>query len=161
MKNKLFLQNLLLFLFPLLIPITILGTLSLMITQHYIQGEMNKATQNVFNQIDRNVESIFNEMNSLKMKFGSPEVLYRLEEILRTQKLTLENLRLMEAVQNDMNVPVYSKPYMQSIYVYVNNDHNQFLASGNGLVKFDMFHDVEWIESFKQNQENTGIWDGA
>ncbi|MDQ1912528.1 hypothetical protein RAC89_19230 [Paenibacillus sp. GD4] len=108
MKNKLFLQNLLLFLFPLLIPITILGTLSLMITQHYIQGEMNKATQNVFNQIDRNVESIFNEMNSLKMKFGSPEVLYRLEEILRTQKLTLENLRLMEAVQNDMNVPVYS-----------------------------------------------------
>ncbi|MDQ1912527.1 histidine kinase [Paenibacillus sp. GD4] len=25
-------------------------------------------------------------------------------------------------------------------------------------MKFDMFHDVEWIESFKQNQENTGIW---
>jgi two-component system sensor histidine kinase YesM len=158
MKNKLFLKNLLLFLVPLLIPIIILGTLCIMMTKQYIQGEMNKNNMNVFNQIDRNVETIFNEMNFLKMKFGSPEVLYRLEEILRTQRLTLENLRLMEAVQNDVNVPVYSKPYIESIYVYVHNDYRQFLASGEGLVKLNAFHDTEWMDSFKQNQENTGIW---
>ncbi|MDF2959758.1 MAG: integral rane sensor signal transduction histidine kinase [Paenibacillus sp.] len=158
MKNKLFLKNLLLFLVPLLIPIIILGTLCILMTKQYIQGEMNKNNMNVFNQIDRNVEMIFNEMNFLKMKFGSPEVLYRLEEILRTQRLTLENLRLIEAVQNDINVPVYSKPYIESIYVYIQNDYNQFLASGEGLVKFTAFHDEAWMDSYQQNQDNTGIW---
>ncbi|WP_248924393.1 cache domain-containing sensor histidine kinase [Paenibacillus hamazuiensis] len=158
MKSKLFVQNLLQFLVPLLIPIIILGTLCSLITKQYIQGELNRSNAQLFGQIDRNVEMIFNDMNGLKLKFGSPEIMYRLEQLLRAQRLTLDNLRLLETVQNDINVAVNSKPYIESVYVYVRNDTGQFLASGEGLAKFDRFHDVEWMDNFVQNQDNRGVW---
>lgn len=158
MKNKFFIKNLLLFVVPLLIPIVILGTLSLMMTRQYIQGERNKTNAHVFNQIDRNLETIFNEVSSLKLQFGNADILYRIEEILRTQRITLENLRLLEAAQNDLNVAVYSNSFTESVYVYVRNNNDQFLASGNGIVKFDGFYDADWIDSFTDNQERGGIW---
>ncbi|MEK3913748.1 sensor histidine kinase [Paenibacillus sp. FSL H7-0331] len=158
MRKKFFLKNLLLFLVPLLIPILILGTLSIVITQRYIQGEINKNNLNLFNQIDRNIELIFNEIDSLSISLGNPEVLYRLEDILQTQTLTLENLRLMKISQNYINAPVTAKPFIESIYVYVNNDHNQFLANGVGLTNFSEFHDVSWRDSFNNNQNKTDVW---
>ncbi|NHN30245.1 sensor histidine kinase [Paenibacillus agricola] len=158
MRKKFFMKNLLLFLVPLLIPIIILGTLSIVITQRYLQEEVNKNNLNLFNQIDRNIELIFNEIDSLSISLGNTEVLYRIEDILQTQTLTLENLRLMKTSQNYINAPVIAKPYIESIYVYVNNEHNQFIANGVGLTTFSEFHDVSWRSSFKDNQNKTEVW---
>ncbi|THF77284.1 sensor histidine kinase [Cohnella fermenti] len=154
MRNKFFLKNLLLFIVPLLIPIVILGTLSLIMTRQYLQGERNRANLQVFNQIDRNLDTIYNETNSLKLQFGNADVLYRLEEILRTQRITLENLRLLEAAQNDLNVAAYANSFVQSIYVYVRNPNDQFLASGTGIVKFEGFYDAGWMEGADVQEEN-------
>jgi two-component system sensor histidine kinase YesM len=158
MRKQFFLKNLVLFLVPLLIPTLVLGSLSIIITNQYTQGEINKNNSILFQQIDRSMETITNEMNSLSISFANPEVLYTLEEILRTQTLTLENLRLIRSTIHYINAPVNARTYIQSIYVYVYNEHDQFLASGNGLTKFSQFHDVSWRESFERNREQTGIW---
>jgi two-component system, sensor histidine kinase YesM len=158
MKGRFFIKNLLLFLFPLLIPVLILGTLSIWATRQYVQGEWSRNHLVQFNQIDRSMELLIHEMDSLYVSLGNADMLYRLEEIMRTQTLTLENLRLVRTVQNFMNGPANSKPYLESIYVYVNNDYGQFLASGAGLAQLQDFHDTTWKNSLDTHAEETGFW---
>ncbi|WP_240417307.1 sensor histidine kinase [Paenibacillus periandrae] len=158
MSTRFFFKNLLLFLAPLLFPVVILGSLSIYITQQYIQGEINKNNLVLFNQLDRNMEQIFNEMESLSVSLGNLDVLFRMEDILQTQTLTLEDIRLMKVIQNYLRAPASVKPYIESIYVYVNNNYNQFLANGAGLISLDDFHDTSWINSYNQNRNLTGIW---
>ncbi|SFM17222.1 two-component system, sensor histidine kinase YesM [Paenibacillus sp. 1_12] len=158
MSTRFFFKNLLLFLAPLLIPVVLLGGLSIYITQQYIQGEINRNNLVLFNQLDRNMEQIFSEMESLSVGLGNLDVLFRMEEILHTQTLTLEDIRLMKVIQNYLRAPASVKPFIESIYVYVNNSYNQFLDYNDGLIRLDDFHDSTWINSYMQNRDLTGIW---
>ncbi|MFC6552351.1 sensor histidine kinase [Cohnella cellulosilytica] len=154
-------KNLLLFLAPLLIPVIILGTLSIVVTKQYIRGEMNKSNLALFNQIDRQMTALTDELDSLYVGMGNPEIVFRLGEMMRTQSLKLENLRLMKTMLNYLNGPANAKPYMESIYVYVNNDHGQFLASGEGLVRLEGFSDAAWLDGYAAHAEQTDVWTEA
>src|SRR5690554_1217490 len=158
MRRKFFLKNLIVFMLPLITTVIILGTLAIIITQQNIQGEINKNNIMMFNQIDRNIELIFSEMDSLHISLGDSAVLYRLEEILRTQTLTLENLRLLENTQNFISAPANAQPYIESIYIYLNNPYEQFLSSVQGLTKLNDFYDKEWMNSFNLNQQQQDVW---
>ncbi|WP_020617161.1 cache domain-containing sensor histidine kinase [Paenibacillus daejeonensis] len=159
MRRKFFIKNLALFLIPLLIPTIVLGTLSIIVTKRYNEAEINRNQMQLFHQMDRNIELIFNEMDALGLNFGHVETLYRLEDILRTQQVTLENKRLVQATQNFIDAPANARPYIESIYVYVRNPYNQFLASGTGLTNLREFHDLSWWGSFLDHQEaGAGIW---
>ncbi|MFS0725407.1 cache domain-containing sensor histidine kinase [Paenibacillus sp. 1P07SE] len=162
MRKKFFMKNLALFLIPLLIPTIVLGTLSIVVTKRYNEAEINRNQMQLFGQMDRNIELIFNEIDSLGLNFGHVEVLYRLEDILRTQQVTLENKRLVQATQNFIDAPANARPYIESIYVYVRNPYDQLLASGTGLTNFREFYDMTWLDSFLDHQEaETGIWTEA
>ena len=158
MKQKFFLKNLLVFLVPLFVSVLILGTLSVFVTQKYIQGEVRRNNLNLFFQIEKTTELIFNEMEFLSISLGGVDVLYQLEKIFYTRTLTLENLYLIENIKNYINAPANARPYIESVYVYINNPHKQFLTSMYGLTSFDQFHDLGWLESYQSNQENRKIW---
>ncbi|MEI7028162.1 cache domain-containing sensor histidine kinase [Paenibacillus sp. y28] len=158
MRTRFFVKNMLLFLFPLLIPVLMLGTLSIVVTKQYIQGEISRNNMTLFNQVDRSMELLMNEIEALNVSLGNADVLYRLEEVMRTQTLTLENLRLMKTIQNFMTGPANAKPYLESVYVYVNNGHGHFLTSGAGLAQLSDFHDTDWKDSFERHADRTGVW---
>ncbi|MNC15329.1 putative sensor-like histidine kinase [compost metagenome] len=146
------------FLVPLLIPVILLGSLSIFITNQYSQGELRRNNLVLFNQIDRSMEQLTKEVESFAVSLGNPDMLYQLETIMQNQALTLEDYRLMKTFQSMMNAPASVKPFIQSIYVYVNNTHGQFLASGAGMIPLDSFYDPFWKESYEQNKQQMGIW---
>lgn len=158
MRKKFFVKNLLLFVFPLLIPVLVLGSYSISISQKNVQAEIHKNNLNLFHQMERNVELIFNEIEFLGVGLGDVGVMYRIEEILRTQTMNLENLLLMENTKNYIMAPANARPYVQSVYVYIPNANDQFLTSANGLTNFQEFYDVGWRTSFLANQDRRDIW---
>jgi len=157
MKQKFFLKNLLVFLVPLSVSVLILGTLSVYVTQKYVEGEVRRNNLNLFFQIEKTTELIFNEMEFLSISLGGVDVLYQLDKIFYTRTLTLENLYLIENIKNYINAPANARPYIESVYVYINNPHGQFLTSLYGLTRFDQFHDLGWLESYQNNQDNRKI----
>ncbi|MBD2844845.1 sensor histidine kinase [Paenibacillus sp. IB182496] len=162
MRKKFFLKNLALFLIPLLIPTIVLGALSIVVTKRYNEAEISRNQMQLFSQMDRNIELIFNEIDALGVSFDNVEVLYRLEDILRTQQVTLENKRVLQATQNYLDAPANARPYIESIYVYVRNPYDQLLASGTGLANFVEFHDMSWLASFEAHQgADAAIWTEA
>jgi len=158
MKAQFFIKNLSLFLVPLLIPVLLLGTLAILITRQNVQSEWSWNQLALLGGIERSMEQALHEMDALYVSLMHEDTLYRLEDMLQTQKLTLENLRLLRTFQSFMNGPTDSKPYLDSIYVYVNNGYDQFLASGAGLSSLRTFHDTAWKNSYDTHLQETGMW---
>ena len=153
-KYGFFWKNLILFLFPLLIPLLTLGLFSNTITKNYVEHEIKNNNFNILHQTKNNLELILNELDSLNLKLGiDPEITVGLKKILNNpeHRLSLEDYRLLNTVISFINAPTNAQPYIQSIYVYYNNTQNRFVASGVGLKEFGNFYDTDWYNSYQKN----------
>ena len=159
MRRSFFLKNLAMFLIPILIPFSILGALSSMITQRYVKEDINKNNINLLGQIQVNIELILNEMDSLSLNFDTnPEITNAVKRILGNSSATLENYKTTQIITSFIVAPTNIRPYIHSIYVYFNNDKNQFISSTNGLTQFSDFADISWYESYIKHTRSENLW---
>ncbi|WP_090788912.1 histidine kinase [Paenibacillus sp. GP183] len=142
-------RNLVFFLIPLLVPILILGSLSILITQHYVKEDINQKNMRLLMQTRDNLELILNEIDTLTLTFQtSNSIAVRLKEILNTQTFTYDQTTALDLLSNFASAPAYARPYIDSIYVYYNNPFNKSLTSTEGLVTLDKFYDRGWYDSY-------------
>ena len=71
MKKKFFLKNLLVLLFLLLIPVTILGSLSVIITRQYAKYQFEQNAQKMLYQAKSNCDLLFDDVNTLMLELDS------------------------------------------------------------------------------------------
>lgn len=159
MKKKFFLKNLGMFLLPVFIPVLVLGTLSIFISQFYVKDEINKNNTNLLKQTRENIELILNEVDSLSLNFTTnPKIVDTLREILRKPYLVGDDHISLAEIKSFVDAPANARPYIHSIYVYFNNDRKRFITSTLGITDIDHFYDKSWYESYIGQEENTEIW---
>lgn len=161
MKTKFFLKNLAMFTLPLLIPLLILGSLSVFITQQYVKNEINKNNINLLNQMAQNIEMIFNELDALIISFNHDySVVTKLRQIFeqRSESFNNDNIVALEMVSSMLKAPANSKPYIRSIYVYYENDDYYFISTKDGLTRFENCIDTSWYNSFIGEKTNKTTW---
>jgi two-component system sensor histidine kinase YesM len=142
-------KNLVFFLIPLLVPILILGSLSILITQHYVKEDINQKNMSLLMQTRDNMELILNEMDTLTLTFQtSNSIAVRLKEILNAKTFSYDQTTALDLISNFSSAPAYARPFIDSIYVYYNNPFNNFLTSTEGLVTLDKFYDRSWYDSY-------------
>ncbi len=47
--------------------------------------------------------------------------------------MTYEEFNILTTIKSFLDAPVNARPYIHSIYVYLDNPNKQFLAAGEGL----------------------------
>jgi two-component system, sensor histidine kinase YesM len=159
MKRKFFIKNLILFLIPLLIPILTLGTFSILITQRFIASNIENSNMNLLMQSKENIEMILQEIDSLGLNFNEdPVVVKRLKGILSSDSFNLDEQNALDYIVNYIDVPANSKPYINSIYVYFDNNQGRFLSSSQILSNFKSFVDISWFDSYEKNKNHIDFW---
>ncbi|MFC5650389.1 sensor histidine kinase [Paenibacillus solisilvae] len=150
-KQQYMFKNLIFFLIPLLIPILILGSLAILITQHFVKQDINLNNLNLLTQTRDNVELILNEMDTLSLGFQtSNNIAVRLKDILNSNALTYDQAVTRDLIADFATAPAYARPFIDSIYIYYNNPAKNMLTSTEGFVSFDRFYDQSWYESYKR-----------
>ena len=158
MRRKFFLKNLALFVIPLLIPLLILGALSIMITQRYIKDDINKNNLNLLNQTRENMELILNELDSFSVSFDTnPDITARIKTILWSKSSSYEDLTALRIMHNFLSAPANARPYFHSVYIYYGGQ-DRFLTSTEGLTSLSGFYDVSWLESYGRQDSKTLVW---
>ncbi|WP_248924702.1 cache domain-containing sensor histidine kinase [Paenibacillus hamazuiensis] len=159
MYRKLFVKNLLIFTVPLLIPLILLGTLTQYITNKYVKTSFTKSNLAVLGQVQNNVETILDEINSLYLHYGvTYDVKYDLTEALNSKQISsYQSRRFLSVSSSYLYTESTAKPYIHSIYVYFDNPYGQFLSSGGGIVQLDQFYDKDWYESFQNNPSDKTV----
>lgn len=158
-KSKLFLKNVILFLIPVMLPVIVLGSVSIIITKQYVQENIKKSNMNMLKQAKENIELIFNEIDSLYINFSTnPEITIKLKDILRKDTLNREEYNLLESISNFIEAPANARPYIHSIYVFFKNQHGRVLTTTEGLVSNDAYYDMEWKTQFNEVGMEKNTW---
>ena len=159
MKRKFFLKNLVLFLIPLLIPLLILGSLSITISQHYIKDDINKNNLNLLKQTRENVELVLNELDPLSLIFDNNAGVYiMMDSILKNDALTSEEVSSMKILNGFLNAPQNARPYIHSIYIHFDSIENKFYSSSDGVSMISSYIDSSWYDSYKHQHPDKRVW---
>lgn len=159
LKKIFFIKNLILFMVPLLIPIVILGSFSISITQKFIRNDIDKSNIKILGQTKESVELIFNELDSLRINFElNSSIIIKVKDLLGANSGNYESLGTLDMVMNLINAPVNSKPYIQSIYIYYKNSKRNFFLSNQGIVNLNSYIDRSWYDSFVSNTDDLDTW---
>ena len=159
MKKKFFLKNLLLFTLPLFIPLILLGSFTIAITQNFIMEDINSNNTKVLNQTKEAIELIFNDLDSLSLNFNlNSSVIAKYKALLGKENRNYEDNEALNNILNLLNPPVNSKPYIQSIYVYFENPQGNFLVSNEGFMRLYDYIDKDWYNSFTRSSDDINSW---
>lgn len=159
LKSKVFTKNLMMFLVPILIPLLTLGSLAIIITYRFIGNDINKNTNNLLTRASENIEILLGEVDSLYVNFGiNPQVTVSLKGILSNPTLTDRDISQLDIIRSLMNGPAYSKPYIDSVYVYFNNEKQRFISTSEGFVSVDKTYDSTWYDDYIANYSKRTPW---
>ncbi|MFB9276891.1 cache domain-containing sensor histidine kinase [Cohnella cellulosilytica] len=159
MKKRYFVKNLAAFLIPLLVPLLVLGSVSFFSTQHNMKQDINRNSQFLLLQSQRQLEMILRELDTLKLAlFQNSRVFNELSALLQQPRFTYESSKTYQIISRYMNALTSSKPYIDSIYFYSDNDYGRFLSSVEGLSSLDRFRDTEWFRTFMAYEGSPAEW---
>ncbi|SDD48363.1 two-component system, sensor histidine kinase YesM [Paenibacillus sp. UNCCL117] len=158
LKRKFFARNLFSMLLPCLIPLLLLGSMSIFISDRYIRLDAERKHETMLNQYNELIQIIAAEVDSLSLSFDKDaKISMRLSSLLSTDTQSYENLEALFYLKNIIDVPANSKPYIHSIYIYSENDQGRFLSSREGLVKLDTFYDQAWFGGYRALTDSNEI----
>ncbi|HUZ16758.1 MAG TPA: sensor histidine kinase [Spirochaetia bacterium] len=155
---SLFLRYLVIVLIPIFV-LLVMGAVSIFVNQDYVSRQISASNFKTLVQIEDSVELTFEELDSIAISFSaSPEFLSSLNEIISTKELNFDQSKVLNTIRNFLNVSAYARPYVQSIYVYIQNNGNRLLTTNDGIVSLDSFYDSQWVASYKQHLKDDGFW---
>jgi two-component system sensor histidine kinase YesM len=156
LRRRFFLDNFLRFLVPCLIPIVILGSLSIFITYRYIGQALDTNNVKVLSQYNEFLQLIVSEIDSLSLTFDTePIILNTLKRVSVNSSYSLEDVWALRYLKSIIDLPANSKPYIHSIYIYYENKHKRFFSSRENLTYLDSFFDARWLEQYKLQADDS------
>jgi two-component system sensor histidine kinase YesM len=159
MKERYFIKYLATFLIPLILPLIILGSLSFITTQRDMKNDINKSSQFLLLQSQRQLEMILAELDTLKLAlYQNAKVYNELAAIMQQPAYTYESSTSYQIIYSYLNALTSSKSYIQSIYFYVDNPYKRFVSSQDGLTSLDRFKDTQWFTEFMSYEGQSNEW---
>jgi two-component system sensor histidine kinase YesM len=157
-KTSLFLRYLAIVLIPMFV-LLVMGAISIVINQRYAVSQIQRGNLMTLERIKNSVDMTFEELDSLQLIFStSSEFLVSLDRIMASEALTFEQTKILAAIQDFVNVSAYARPYVESIYVYIENRGRRVLTTTRGIVPLDSFYDTAWYDSFVAHTQSEGFW---
>lgn len=159
MKKRFFLKNLAVFLLPIMVPMILLGSLSIAVLQSYIKNEISSSHIRQLNQTKEHLELMLNEMDSLILTLDNHSKINNvLGNLLENQLPKYEDIVPGEMLQAFLNAPANARPYIHSIYAYYRNDHGLFVSSNVGVANLNSYWDTGWYDGYRNHDGKAEIW---
>lgn len=155
---NLFLRYLLIVLVPIFV-LLVMGTISVLINQRYVSRQILRSNKRTLGQISNEFRLTSDELDSLALSLSvSSPLLQSLNSILTTPQLTFEQSRVLTTIRNFVDLAAYSRPYVQSLYVYIANKRDKLLTTNDGIVHLSSYYDHSWYRSYLHHPMSELEW---
>ncbi len=147
-------------LLPVVIPLLILGLVSMTVTGNLINQEMTELTRKQLDVLKYDLEQTIVEMDSLNLAFASNNsVVSVVDDVLsREDTISFEDIRQVRILQNFLNAQINGKPYVDSFYLYLEAYPDRFFDSARGIVEIEDFTDKGWRDSYLARGQGELLW---
>ena len=139
----------------------IMGFFSVKNSQNYIRENSSRINSSMVQQTKETIDTMITELNTITLNFSiNTRSQFVLRRILQKENLEYEDVRELELIQNTLSIFHFSREYIQSIYVYFENDRGRFITSEIAHTSLATFPDVEWFNSYrKYNRQDKSWWE--
>ncbi len=159
MKRRFFFRNFLLVTLPVVLVIILLGWMAIYIINSNAKKSIIENNMRTIGRIRESTELMFSEADAQSLNYSvSPHVMLRLEELLENGYADKENLDVSYMIKTFVDSNVNSKPYLHSIYIYLNNTRGNFFASFVGLANETNFRDTGWMQKVEKTPPEQKQW---
>ena len=159
MKRKFFLRNFLFVAFPAILVAVLLGAMAVYLTIDSTKDEITRNQDQKLNQIKDNLEVIFSDADAQSLNYSTyPYVIGQLKLLLENGFQDKEYLDINKMFRPFVDSSVNSKPFLHSIYIYINNQKGNFFASGVGLANSANHRDTEWMDEIAGQDDTRKQW---
>lgn len=158
-RQRFFRKSLLQHLLTMLVPVFLFSAVVIAIVSHYITQEANQRNDVTLQQIQQHIEQVLNELDVLVLGFDTEgEMSAQFRNVVRTEELDFERTNLLRLIRSFISSTANARPYIDSIYVYLENENDWVLTSSTGLEKVSLQIDREWYASFLENRQERQQW---
>ena len=115
---------------------------------------------NLLAQFQSNVENIINEVNYVNIGISvNSELYYTLQKAMTHQEFDSVSSN-PNSVVNPYLIPlIASKSYIDSMYIYIDNDFGRFISVPEGLCFLTRYPDTSWLDGYEREKEkDVNIW---
>ncbi len=159
-SGRFFWQRLLTLLPGALLPLLLFGVIIIVVLRGSISAWSDANNRNRLLQTQRQIELIIGEMDSLNLTFS---VNFDISGILMRAMLREEigsSLQDVKKLTANYLIPaVAARPYVHSLYIYMDNPYGRFLTDSDNLVTLDNFYDTSWYASYQRQKERDRSFD--
>lgn len=147
MRRRFFLRNFLLVTLPVILVIVLLGWIAVYIINSSAKKSITDINTQTVSRIRESTELIFSEADAQSLNYSiTPHVMLQLEALLENGYSDKEQMDTSYMIKTFVDSNVNSKAYIHSLYIYLDNTHNNFFASFVGLANASNFRDTAWLE---------------
>lgn len=134
----------------MLIPLLVMGTLSIFLIQQYVKETINDNNMNLLKQTKENMELIFNDLDSLNSYIiANANEFNNLQTLMDKRTLTLKDYKDLSALKSFISSSISARSYIDSVYIYFQNNSGKFITSTtDGLVNLAKYPDYSWFNNF-------------
>ncbi|WP_170311511.1 sensor histidine kinase [Vallitalea okinawensis] len=153
MKKKFFIKNLITFIIPIIIPVIVLGTLSITLLTIYNSKSISNNTINSLEKTKQSADIIFQESDGILLNFThSIKIATATKNILNTDSYSLYDIQSLGLIKNLLYSTTTAKQYIHSIYVYMSQpdkSNPRVLTTTVDLVVLNQMVDTDWYDTYR------------
>ncbi len=159
MKRKFFIKKLILFLLALIIPLVLLGSVSIYLSRHYVDQGIDMNNSNLLRQVKDSIEISFNEFDNMILNYEvNTDIVQILKSVFNSESMSYDSYKSYRIIQSYLYSSVNSKPYIHSVFIYYKNNRGRYFSSLTGLSYLDFRSDEQWYTDFIYQHLRKDIW---
>lgn len=138
----------------MLLPVFVLALLILIIFIPILTEEYKKNSQNLLYQYRIKLENLFNEVNYMNIELSMNTELFSLLKQASENKDSNYSVDRAKTQANRYLIPlIASRSYIDSMYIYIDNENGRFFSIPQGLVNLNSYPDYSWYHSYDSKKE--------
>lgn len=158
-RQRFFRQSLLQQLLTMLVPLLLFSAISISIVSQFTTQEADTRNTITLQHVRQNFELVLNQMDVLFYGFEQDgEMLSQFRDIVEHGGIDPEKAKQTQLLESFLTSVASANPYIESVYVYLDNEYDWVLTSTDGLVKVEDQFDVDWLDSYLNNKDTLQAW---
>ncbi|WP_320129763.1 histidine kinase [uncultured Sphaerochaeta sp.] len=135
---------------PLVIVVLLLGSTATLLTRNFLRMNSIEQANQTLKQASSYYGIILDEMDSLNLMFSTnPEMITKVQTILENGTLNLTDFREVKLIRSFLSAPANARPYIDGIYVYLDNSKGNVLSNDLGFIGLSSLYDGSWFSTYK------------
>jgi len=157
-----FLRRFALSLLPVTIPLVVLGAVSIYVTDNFVNREILAITTRQLGNLKDTLDLTVFDLDALNLTFSSNTTLINsVDRLLGRSSVNVEDVYLARLVGDLLNAQINARPYVYSVYFYLDRHPSRFIATDMGIVQTTNFPDIDWLKTYEATPVGRLLWTQA